>query len=148
MLSQQLGLNFPTQIIFAILPLLHWDCLYPSSIFDWSDNSWCYCCFYSCQCNGTHLAAWHWTGIEFKEGQCHCSCSSRKWFRLGLYWQSSLSTFKQTTISNNVSTSYLDCTIVCVVIAFGFFCSSTTSALVWGFAATISAGLFIQCKEQ
>ncbi|MFM6957509.1 MAG: hypothetical protein ACKOXD_02875 [Acinetobacter sp.] len=149
--SQQLGLNLPTQIIFAIFAVIVLGLSFiPRQFLIGLTTVGVIAACILANVMGTHLTAWHWTGIEFKEwGNATVLALVASGLGLGLYWQSSLSTLSK---QQSATTSALPIWIaqLLAVIAFGFFSvQAQLPALVWGFAATISAALLIQCaKEQ
>ena len=98
---------------------------------------------------GTHLQAWHWTGVEFKEwGNATVLALVATGLGLGLYWQTSLADIQKQDAATSTALPVWIAQLL-AVIAFGFFSATQIPALVWIFAAVSSAALLIQfAKEQ
>ena len=99
---------------------------------------------------GTHLNAWHWTGVEFQEwGNATTLALVASGLGLGLYWQSILVVAQN---QNAATSSVLPIWIaqLLAIIAFGFFSvQAQLPVLAWVLAAIAVAALLIQfTKEQ
>ncbi|USA55414.1 hypothetical protein NDN13_09600 [Acinetobacter sp. C32I] len=149
--SQQLGLDLSSQIVFAIFAVVALALSFiPRQFLIILAMLGVLAAFVLANVMGTHLQAWHWTGIEFKEwGNATVLALVASGLGLGLYWQSSLAAVKQ---QDAATTAVLPIWVaqLLAVIAFGFFSVQTQlPALAWVFAATLSAALLIQfAKEQ
>ncbi|WP_332604284.1 hypothetical protein [Acinetobacter sp. ESBL14] len=149
--SQQLGLDLSSQVVFAIFAVVALALSFiPRQFLIVLTLLGVLAALVLANVMGTHLQAWHWTGVEFKEwGNATVLALVASGLGLGLYWQSSLAAVKQ---QDAATTAVLPIWVaqLLAVIAFGFFSVQTQlPALVWVFAATLSAALLIQfAKEQ
>lgn len=149
--SQQLGLDLSSQVVFAIFAVVALALSFiPRQFLIVLTLLGVLAALVLANVMGTHLQAWHWTGVEFKEwGNATVLALVASGLGLGLYWQSSLAAVKQ---QDAATTAVLPIWVaqLLAVIAFGFFSVQTQlPALVWVFAATMSAALLIQfAKEQ
>jgi hypothetical protein len=149
--AQQLSLDLPNQALFAIFAIIALGLSFiPRQILIGLTTIGVLAAFVFANVMGTHLQAWHWTGIEFKEwGNATVLALVASGLGLGLYWQSSLAAVKQ---QNAATTAVLPIWVaqLLAVIAFGFFSiQAQIPALAWVFAALMSAALLIQfAKEQ
>ncbi|MCU4581221.1 hypothetical protein KTJ32_09505 [Acinetobacter gyllenbergii] len=149
--SQQLGLDLSSQVVFAIFAVVALALSFiPRQFLIVLTLLGVVAALVLANVMGTHLQAWHWTGVEFKEwGNATVLALVASGLGLGLYWQSSLAAVKQ---QDAATTAVLPIWVaqLLAVIAFGFFSVQTQlPALVWVFAATLSAALLIQfAKEQ
>ncbi|QHH92736.1 hypothetical protein FPL18_02190 [Acinetobacter gyllenbergii] len=149
--SQQLGLDLSSQIVFAIFAVVALALSFiPRQFLIALTMLGVLAAFVLANVMGTHLQAWHWTGVEFKEwGNATVLALVASGLGLGLYWQSSLAVVKK---QEAATTSVLPIWMaqLLAVIVFGFFSvQAQLPALAWGFAALMSAALLIQfAKEQ
>ncbi|MGE8644850.1 hypothetical protein [Acinetobacter vivianii] len=149
--NEQLALNIPSQILFAILAVVAFALSFiPRQFLIALTTIGVVAAFILANVMGTQLQAWHWTGVEFSEwGNATVLALVASGLGLGLYWQSSLAVVKK---QEAATTSVLPIWIaqLLAVIAFGFFSvQAQLPALAWGFAALMSAALLIQfAKEQ
>lgn len=149
--TEQLGLDLPVQILFAVFAVIALGLSFiPRQFLIGLTTIGVIAAFIGANVMGTQLTTWHWTGIEFKEwGNATVLALVASGLGLGLYWQSSLATVKkQQAATSSVFPIWVAQLIA--VIAFGFFSTQAQlPALAWVFAAIMSAALLIQCaKEQ
>ncbi|WP_043973021.1 MULTISPECIES: membrane protein [Acinetobacter] len=149
--TQQLSPNLPNQALFAIFAIVAVGLSFiPRQILIGLTTIGVLAAFVFANVMGTHLQAWHWTAVEFKEwGNATVLALVASCLGLGIYWQSSLTVVKQ---QNAATTAVLPIWVaqLLAVIAFGFFSvQAQLPALAWIFAAIMSAALLIQfAKEQ
>ncbi|ENX55475.1 hypothetical protein [Acinetobacter higginsii] len=149
--SQQLTLAVSEQIVFAILAIAALGLSFiPRQFLIALTTIGVIAAFILANAMGTHLTAWHWTGIEFKEwGNATVLALVASGLGLGLYWQSSLVAVKKQDAATSTALPIWVAQLL-AVIAFGFFSvQAQLPALAWVFAAIMSAALLIQfAKEQ
>lgn len=149
--SQQLTLAVSGQIVFAALAIVALGLSFiPRQFLIALTTIGVIAAFILANVMGTHLTAWHWTGIEFKEwGNATVLALVASGLGLGLYWQSSLVAVKKQEAATSIALPIWLAQLL-AVIAFGFFSvQAQLPALAWVFAAIMSAALLIQfAKEQ
>ncbi|MCH7392686.1 hypothetical protein MMP66_00135 [Acinetobacter dispersus] len=149
--SQQLTLAVSGQIVFAVLAIVALGLSFiPRQFLIALTTIGVIVAFILANVMGTHLTAWHWTGIEFKEwGNATVLALVASGLGLGLYWQSSLVAVKKQEAATSTALPIWVAQLL-AVIAFGFFSvQAQLPALAWVFAAIMSAALLIQfAKEQ
>ncbi|NNP71186.1 hypothetical protein [Acinetobacter sp. Ac_5812] len=149
--SQQLTLAVSGQILFAALAIVALGLSFiPRQFLIALTTIGVIAAFILANVMGTHLTAWHWTGIEFKEwGNATVLALVASGLGLGLYWQSSLVAVKKQEAATTTALPIWLAQLL-AVIAFGFFSvQAQLPALAWVFAAIMSAALLIQfAKEQ
>jgi len=149
--SQQLALAVSDQIVFSALAIVALGLSFiPRQFLIALTTIGVIAAFILANVMGTHLTAWHWTGIEFKEwGNATVLALVASGLGLGLYWQSSLVAVKKQEAATNTALPIWVAQLL-AVIAFGFFSvQAQLPALAWVFAAIMSAALLIQfAKEQ
>lgn len=149
--SQQLTLAVSDQIVFAALAIVALGLSFiPRQFLIALTTIGVIAAFILANVMGTHLTAWHWTGIEFKEwGNATVLTLVASGLGLGLYWQSSLVAVKKQEAATSTALPIWVAQLL-AVIAFGFFSvQAQLPALAWVFAAIMSAALLIQfAKEQ
>ncbi|MGA6136464.1 hypothetical protein ACPER7_09160 [Acinetobacter dispersus] len=149
--SQQLTLAVSDQIVFAALAIVALGLSFiPRQFLIALTTIGVIAAFILANVMGTHLTAWHWTGIEFKEwGNATVLALVASGLGLGLYWQSSLVAVKKQEAATSTALPIWVAQLL-AVIAFGFFSvQAQLPALAWVFAAIMSAALLIQfAKEQ
>ena len=149
--SQQLTLAVSGQIVFAALAIVALGLSFiPRQFLIALTTIGVIAAFILANIMGTHLTAWHWTGIEFKEwGNATVLALVASGLGLGLYWQSSLVAVKKQEAATSIALPIWLAQLL-AVIAFGFFSvQAQLPALAWVFAAIMSAALLIQfAKEQ
>ncbi|RZF53573.1 hypothetical protein EXE30_06235 [Acinetobacter halotolerans] len=149
-LKQQLVLDTPHQILFAIFAIVALGLSFiPRQFLIGLTTLGVITAFILANVMGTELAAWHWTSVEFKEwGNATVLALVASGLGLGLYWQSSLSTVKKQPAA---TTAVLPIWVaqLLAVIAFGFFSvQAQFPALAWVFAAIMTAALLIQLTRE
>lgn len=149
--SQQLALAVSDQIVFSALAIVALGLSFiPRQFLIALTTIGVIAAFILANVMGTHLTAWHWTGIEFKEwGNATVLALVASGLGLGLYWQSSLVAVKKQEAATSTALPIWVAQLL-AVIAFGFFSvQAQLPALAWVFAAIMSAALLIQfAKEQ
>ncbi|MCU4337950.1 SLC5/6 family protein [Acinetobacter dispersus] len=149
--SQQLALAVSDQIVFSALAIVALGLSFiPRQFLIALTTIGVIAAFILANVMGTHLTAWHWTGIEFKEwGNATVLALVASGLGLGLYWQTSLVTVKKQEAATSTALPIWVAQLL-AVIAFGFFSvQAQLPALAWVFAAIMSAALLIQfAKEQ
>lgn len=149
--SQQLTLAVSGQMVFAALAIVALGLSFiPRQFLIALTTIGVIAAFILANVMGTHLTAWHWTGIEFKEwGNATVLALVASGLGLGLYWQSSLVAVKKQEAATSIALPIWLAQLL-AVIAFGFFSvQAQLPALAWVFAAIMSAALLIQfAKEQ
>lgn len=149
--SQQLALDISNQIVFAIFAVVALGLSFiPRQYLIGLMTVGVIAAFALANVMGTHLQAWHWTGVEFKEwGSATVLALVASGLGLGLYWQSSLASVQN---QSTATTAVLPIWIaqLLAVIAFGFFSIQVQlPAFAWVFSALFTAALLIQfVKEQ
>lgn len=149
--SQQLALAVSDQIVFSAFAIVALGLSFiPRQFLIALTTIGVIAAFILANVMGTHLTAWHWTGIEFKEwGNATVLALVASGLGLGLYWQSSLVAVKKQEAATSTALPIWVAQLL-AVIAFGFFSvQAQLPALAWVFAAIMSAALLIQsAKEQ
>ncbi|RZG87429.1 hypothetical protein [Acinetobacter venetianus] len=150
-IGQQLSLDITSQIIFAALAVIAVGLSFiPRQFLIALSALGVLAAFVLANVMGTHLQAWHWTGVEFKEwGNATVLALVATGLGLGLYWQTSLADIQKQDAATSTALPVWMAQLL-AVIAFGFFSlQAQIPALVWIFAAVSSAALLIQfAKEQ
>ena len=149
--SQQFALGISNQIIFAILAIVTLGLSFiPRQLLIILTTLGVLAALVCANVMGMHLQAWHWTGVEFKEwGNATVLALVASGLGLGLYWQSNLAAIQNQKAATTTALPIWFAQLL-AVIAFGFFSVELQiPALVWGFAAIMSAALLVQfAREQ